>query len=212
MKITVPSPEQEITLWTIQDIEFWQASQKKGVLRCDGRKSIELTQMQARPQYQWMKRQMAKRVEGYTGRYPIWAWYYPKPDLREQRHWYKGEMVIIEFKLKAARALLSDHELWHIPLNRGYVSLTEKEDKAFDRKVKKLTGRDEFWHLDLLPEELRQEVFKSWERIFDFDLLNLHADKKWNYKVRYVQAVTEEVRLEQIVSVRPFTGTSKSKS
>jgi hypothetical protein len=120
----------DATLWTVQTREVWEEFQRKGVLRAEGRRVIP----EFREAYQWLMEQMKERLPGYSGRYPLWAWYHPKPDLRYAGLLPRGTRgVRIEFVAPVDRILLSDFDAWHAVLNKGFLALDEAEDEAFDR-------------------------------------------------------------------------------
>jgi hypothetical protein len=183
-----------VTLWTVQPKEAWEALQKEGVLRGAGRRAIP----EFRRAYRWMMEQMGERIPAYSRGYPVWAWYYPKPDLR-----YSGLLplgtrgVRIEFCVLADRVLLSDFEAWHSVLNGSYLALNEQEDKAFERLLPgPLNSYDD------LPFDLQERIEKSWERVFDFESLRASDYASLS---RYVQAVIKEIRLEDVRQITPFT-------
>ena len=154
--------------------------------------------------YDWLVEQMKLRVgtppEGV--RYPIWAWALidsvsKKPDLRRgEFNNYVGENVVLELEIPDSDLLLSDEVMWHHCLNNWY--LHGESNDEFDEAKWKET---EDW-FDSLPSVEKESVkFKSWERILDKD------DKINDWK--FVQATFWELRVEQIKSVRRFTGHGK---
>ena len=150
-----------IRAWTIQSEAAWQAFQGRRVLRADGRRVFR----HFRPAYAWLMAQMKRRLAGSTGRYPIWFWHLPKPDLRRRAILPRGERgVRIELELPRERVLLFDFETWHCVLNRWGLSLSLRESRDWDRKIK---GFDQ--HQALLPPPLEAELQASWERVFDLD-------------------------------------------
>ncbi len=190
-------------LWTIQPIGFYESSREKGVLRADGRKiGRDWT-----PQYCWMREQMKKRVPGYKGRYPIWA--YPfKPDMR-RRHWGIGGQRVarIEFEAPEEKVLVSDYDLWHVPLNFGYLGTSEEDEDAFDREEEERLGRKYARLPDPdYPEDLALRVYDSWERIFP-DRWDEFTDPSYYLGSGdpYLQAVVEEVPIGWIRRVDFYT-------
>jgi hypothetical protein len=107
--------------------------------------------------------------------------------------------VYVERASTAARVLLSDFDAWHIVLTGGYLSLSEKEDTAWEQRLPSGASSDE-----TLPRRLKEEIQQSWERIFDFAALRASEPGGITY-LRCTQAVIEEVRLEEVVDVRAFT-------
>lgn len=185
-------------LWTLQSWRAWEVFQQRGVLRADGRRAWR----DLRFHYRWMMTQMAERIPGYTGRFPIWAWHDPKPDLRATHYFSGGQRVVrIEFVVPDERGLLSDFETWHIPLNWGYLSdaCNEAElDADWDWWEERSGGAR--W--EELSPELQSEVMQSWKRIFDLDWIHscpgIHGGLG-------TQAVLEEVWMSEVVKATPFT-------
>jgi hypothetical protein len=100
-----------------------------------------------RPAYDWMVGQLEQRVKNYPcNKYPIWAWYHPKPDLRLSGHLPRGTSgVRVEFLVSSDRVLLSDFEAWHAVLNCWYLSLSDEESENWGNNAgmypKNLYGR-----------------------------------------------------------------------
>jgi Domain of unknown function (DUF3841) len=67
-----------MTLWSIQTDAAWLELRERGTL--EGRADRVFPAFL--PAYQWMMGQMARRLPGYGGGYPVWVWRRPKPDLR----------------------------------------------------------------------------------------------------------------------------------
>jgi hypothetical protein len=183
--------------WTIQYREAWDFAVKRGVLRADGRRAW----LSFRDSYFWKRQQMCRRITGTSGRYPIWAWAPPKPDLRSPEHLPPGTNgVRVEFLADSSRVLLSDFGAWHAVLNRSYLALSEEEeDAAWETMV------GDHWRYDDLADNHRSLLEFSWERIFDPQLI---LSSTWDYgghvESQRIQATIEEVPLSQMVSVQPF--------
>ncbi|HVE80897.1 MAG TPA: DUF3841 domain-containing protein [Candidatus Dormibacteraeota bacterium] len=192
MSITIPK-EGPVTLWTIHEQEFWELCQQRGVILGDGRRIFDRYFL---PQYQWIKEQMKLRIPEYTGRYPVWAWFTPKPDLRGTNYLLKGQRgVRVEFTAPAEQVLLSDFNAWHIVMNFGYMSHTEEEYERFEAEYPN-------HHKALQQPEYIERLKESWVRIFDLDS---QRDPEWAGEPDYIQACVEKVSLEQVVRVTPFT-------
>ncbi len=75
--------------------------------------------------------------------YPIWAWYQWQdakrrlPDLRCRAHLGKGEVgVRIEFTKPAGQILLSDFDLWHLPLcYRSYIGYNQADTQKVEEHM-----------------------------------------------------------------------------
>jgi hypothetical protein len=172
-------------LWTIQTKEIWARAEEYGVLECteiDAEKEIDSW---FRPAYDWMVRQLERRVKNYPhNKYPIWAWYHPKPDLRRGGHLSRGASgVRVEFIVSSARVLLSDFEAWHAVLNCWYLSLSEEESENWENRCE------------------RAGIKIGWERIFDLELLKKHSE--W-IGGETIQACIEKIYVDDVVTVTYF--------
>jgi hypothetical protein len=189
-ELRLPGP---IRLWTIQTEEAWLEARKRGELRGDGRRVWR----SHRPAYRWLMEQMAARLPRYSGGYPVWCWYHPRPDLRRPGHLPPGVRgVRIELAVPDSRVLALDFEAWHAVLNGFRLSLTREEDDAWDARLARSPrpkGRER--------AALREEVRRSWERVFDLDAL---LASEWAGPVTRIQAVVERVSLREILRVREF--------
>lgn len=182
-----------VRLWTIQPAAWWRLLQSRGVLSGDGRRICS----HFRPAYRWLMRQMGSRLPGYRGRFPIWAWHSPKPDLRHGGHLHRGEAgVRVELELPKNRALLLDFETWHCVLNRWHLSLSWRESREWDRRIK---GLDQF--RGPLPEPFESELRATWDRVFEFD--KLRRTRLWG-PINEIQGVTEYVRMDEVRRVEEF--------
>jgi hypothetical protein len=187
------SQEETIKLWTIQEEAAWTQAQTKGRLAADGRRVWR----EFRTPYAWLREQMTERIPGYDGAYPMWAWT-ERPDLRSSGHLEKGNAgVRVEFLAIRNQVLVSDFLAWHSVLNDGYCSLTERDHDDYDARAEVATGN---------PEQLAQleaEKRKSWERIFDIELLS--QDPEWHGGTRLLQATLGNIALDQVCKVDQFT-------
>jgi hypothetical protein len=144
-----------------------------------------------------MMEQMWERIPGYSGAFPIWFWYSPKPDLRNSGHLNRGERALkIELELPRELLLLSDFQAWNCILNREHLSLSWRDSREWDRKVK---GHDQYH--SILPEPLESELQSSWTRIFDLGLIK--RSRLWA-PASSIQGVVERVLLSEVRDVREF--------
>jgi hypothetical protein len=115
--------------------------------------------------------------------------------------------VLLELEVDSKDVLLSDFEDFNTILNYGYISDSEKEWNIFHNDLKN-QGYNHFDLQDMSKQsnklnELRQRLYKSWERIFD---LNRDVDEEWSGKREdmSIQATMWQVKWEQVVSVKEF--------
>jgi len=191
-------------LWTIQTKEIWARAEESGVLEfnelhIDDDKAIDRW---LRPAYDWMVGQLEQRVRNYPrNKYPIWAWYHPKPDLRRSGHLSRGTSgVRVEFIVSSDRVLLSDFEVWHAVLNCWYLSLSEEESENWDNRCER-AGIKIGWENWPPPAPFKEEIMRSWERIFDLEVLKTHLELTSG---ETIQACIEKVYTDEVVNVTYF--------
>lgn len=176
-----------LRLVTFQCPDAWETLRREGALRADPRR----VPPEWRSAYHWMMRRMRERLPGYQGGWPLWAWLVreggPQPEAPE------GPCVRLELRVASERALLSDFDGWHAVLNRWYLSLSEEEDEAWEARL----PYPPLW--PKMPLRFRKEVVRSWERMFDLELM---AGSWWASGDQRVQAVLEEIRLADVVDAR----------
>lgn len=186
-------------IWTIQPLDVVDIIKRKGYFICDIKKSEYYTETSFINAYNWLNKEMCKRIgsppKGVT--YPIWAWYsrdgkHKKPDLRESAYAQRGTMcACIELEIDESRVLLHDYDDWHFVLNNWYLfyPLNEEEYQK---------GTDYF---ESLPENYQEKVReKSWEHIFDLRKI----DNPWTKRGYYIQATFWVLYKKDIVNIQYF--------
>ncbi|MBI4322372.1 MAG: DUF3841 domain-containing protein [Chloroflexi bacterium] len=181
-------------MYTVQSIQAWRAFLQQRILRCDA----ERVWHGYRLAYDWMRSQMATRIPGYGGGYPIWGWYQPKEDLRSWRHQWKEPSVLLMVEVPKERVLLSDFDAWHAVLNTGYLPLSDEESEYYENHVLP-PGR-----YAGMPRKYQAIVEASWERIFDLEALS--RSPLWTVEGQdpYIQACVEYVELAEVSKAKPF--------
>ena len=184
-------------LWTIQHKSVWDALLDDHVFfasknRIDA-KDFEVP-------YQWMEKMAAKLIKDWkvTSR-PIWTWT-TKPDLRNYRFIKvprspkEQEFVLIELEVPEDKVLLSDFDMWHLPLNNSPITYTEKQ---WDRVKGNLS---------------QKEMEKTWERcLIRTDKYFDKFDPKWvGEKSSKVQGIINCLKIEQIIGVKSFKVINKA--
>ena len=182
-----------ITLWTIQDVPAFEKMQEMGVMEVHDDRFIEPNFVTA---YNWLKNKMIEHgvtPSNTSQTYPVWAWYKydgkRRVDLRSS-HGEKGaHLVRIEFDVPREDVLLSDFCLWHSVLNNCYIGDTEQEEEYY-------------WDNESLFS--REDVEKSWEKIFDIEEIkkNLYL---CNPELQSIQATMWKIDMNQVRNVKYFT-------
>lgn len=203
-------------IWTIQPESAWNQLQQTGLLETDTAKLIadygDLWDWTIEP-YEWLAEQMSRRIlpRPRVDAYPLWGWYQfcgvkrMKPDLRCAGFVPRGRREVrIEVELPDDAVLLSDFDLWHLPLNCHYLARSLKEDDRWDRELR---SRGYFYNpkrLSALPEDLRERVERSWEQVFDLTTSNRYWGTKRDS--RRIQATFWKLTRDQVRAVTHFVG------
>lgn len=166
-----------------------------------------------RTPFRWLSGEMRKQIgpppEGVT--YPLWAWYQwdgakkRRPDLRHNCFVRKGEVAYrVEFEIDDKDVVLSNFDSWHCVLNDSYLPISEADDEAFDSYLKE---RDAYRYArgKGCPEDIRQQIEESWQRVFDLSLVD---DDYMHYPLdkKAIQATFWTLSLDQVRKVDRFVG------
>jgi len=194
-----------MTLWSMQPRERVEDLRRDGFLRTDPRHAYA----DFLPAYRWMADQMARRIGPPPGgvEIPLWAWFAyrgtrrPKPDLRSRGFFQPGtEAVRIEIEVAPGGVLLSWFDDWHCVLNLHYHSLSANEFDEIEAEMV-ADGVENIIHFEDYPENWRQRIVASWDRIFDLDTM---PDFNKSEGGRPVQACLWEIRADDVRSVKEF--------
>ena len=188
-----------MTLWTTQQKEFYDELMQNGFAFCRQLSDLGNDMVLA---YRWMADQMRKRIGEPPLpeiQYPVGAWYqygsgkWRKPPLSEEAlscgDGPSSVEVMMELDVPDNQALLSDFDLWHIPLNYSGYLIHHK--RSFLKKAEKLFG---YRNLEKFPPDVQKMYFKSWEKIFE-----IRPKHKSSY-TKYIQATLWWVKKEWLVS------------
>ncbi len=137
-----------------------------------------------RDSYAWMQGQMARRVAGYSGDLPVWAW--PKrPSMRTtgRRAWLAEPTVLVVADVPLRRVVASDYDTWHMVLNGRPMYRDEAE---FDAAL-------------LDDDEVGRAL--SWEGVFDIGRRLTREQERWHGRCRHVQFCCDRILLGEMVRV-----------
>lgn len=137
-------------LYTIQGRRHWQEALHQGVL--SGGPFLYHVDEDWRPAYQWMKKQMRKRLPWFSGDSPVWAWHG-----KELTNWAPDqawgdegeEMVLLRFQVPETRVLISDFDAWHFALSNTHL---------FDMEEENQEAIETSWEAILSPETLPEDL------------------------------------------------------
>lgn len=164
-------------VYTIQTVEFYEELLRNGVVYCNRESECS---RDCKVQYDWMAEQMRKRIGEPplpNIKYPVWVWQQnksrkrPKPPMSSKNipngH---SEAVMLELDVPDNEVLLSDLNLWILPLNHWAIN-NRHEDKLLYKKLEEYEKtHGKCYEMHEYPEEIRREIFDSWERVFDLNI------------------------------------------
>lgn len=180
----IEESEKTTTLWTIQSAAAYERLQDKGTLTGDWRRVDKAF----KAPYKWLCEAMEYRSIRLNGRPPIWAWK-DKPDLRKSG-WGKGEKLVrIELELPQSNTLASNFDAWHCVLNDHY--LTSNDDES-DKEFPEGGGESGY---------TRDEIKRSWQRVFDLEFCTSQAEYDGHTQVTF-----PAIELSHVKRVKAFKG------
>lgn len=193
--------------WTVQTNEAFAILNRDGVLYCDcprcARYMDDGNDGVFNRAYDWMMSQMERRIpvsRPQQAAYPLWVWVqvgsYKKEYHPSGNDYTHGKDVLLELDIPEDQILLSDFDLWHCVLNEGSTGTDRLMEKALDRfycQNKEAT-------LQEYPQELREYVIQSWERIFQLDRRDRNASRM--RRNRTIQGTLWQIRSEWVRSYR----------
>jgi len=216
-------------VWHICDVEVSEIFKKQGYLNCgnldnklfnDDRVEggIDYTIKNC---YDYMANKLLKKCPNKPKQaldYPVWVWYkysndsniYEAP-LIEEYDEYEKHQVRITLEISEELVLLSDYDLWHIPLNNGFVC-NNKAD--FDYLTHVLTS-------DILANKYPMTLGRlrelNWELIFQLDRFlcpewNGEYVNYPNYFGRSIQGVTWVLYWDWVIDIKKIEKKEKEKS
>ena len=164
-------------VYTIQTIGFYEELLQDGVAYCN--RESEWCK-DCKVSYDWMAEQMRKRVGDPPIpeiKYPVWVWLQynskkdPMPPMspKEIPDGQK-EAVMLEMDVPDNEVLLSDLNLWILPLNHWAIN-KKREDKLLYKELGVYEEKHgKCYEMHEYPEEIRRKIFDSWERVFDLNI------------------------------------------
>ncbi|MBY2478600.1 DUF3841 domain-containing protein [Clostridioides difficile] len=156
--------------YTIQTLEFWNNNKNNKYLLNNYSLILEGFDIP----YKWMYIQMINRIPKFDDSM-IWVWL-NRPDLRCSAYLEKGTRgVLLEIEISKDNVLLSDFDLWYLPLMDIAVELYE-------------------------DEQIEKEA--SWQRIFDLELCSKLNEV--SIEDLTLQGVTSKVSLSKVKLIKEF--------
>ncbi len=178
--------------YTYQHEAAWHQALKRGYLEASGEHALFMDPDydDFKIYYDWMVEQYEKRTDILmNGNYPIWCWD-EFPDLGRDGHIDQGAKgIVLTVEIPDEAVLASEFQYWHIVLNNGYIFESYDEENAdYDDS-----------HFS------KEEIRKSWERIFDRAWCESTVTNQPSVGLTY-QYVTHRIELTQVRAVMPFVG------
>ena len=159
-------------LWTVQPYNVYETIEKEGSYRCKPELSVLLDCSQFFNAYDWISKQMKKRVGNPQKgvEYPVWAWHSvegknKRPDMRKRYMKVFEKSVLLEIEIPDTQVLLTDHTNWHIILNDAINYKANYMDDISDEQWDIEVEKEEEYYQSLSYEEKIQYKEKGWEKV-----------------------------------------------
>lgn len=157
--------------YSLQNLDAWKDAIKNGYL-VGNKKYIMDEEFDAH--YQWMMKQMEKRINVDASDYPIWLWLtLNNVNIEEITFNLSCDYVLLEIDLPEDKVLLSNFDAWHIILNNGY----------FSDNIDNVNQEDD------------------WETLFDKDTLE-DENFGFTFEDEDYQGVTGKINIENITVLK----------
>lgn len=191
-------------LWTIQSYNVYEILRTTGTYRCDSNLSSLLEDEEYVNAYQWLSREMRKRIGNSPDnvQFPVWAWYktygkHQRPDMRFSGMRVFEESVLMEIEIPDDQVLLSGFEFWHSVLNDSLFHKASLVKNLTYKEWEVEADKEDLYYDTLSDEEKRAYKEKSWEVIFS---PNVITDSD------FVQATFWELKTEQVLKAWKLKG------
>jgi hypothetical protein len=146
--------------------------------------------------YAWMVRQMAARIPGFSGDYPMWA-YLRRPNMRHHEYDATPSFLVVA-DVPRSRMLLSDYDRWHEPLNVSYLTDTEAEMVALED-----AGLQTYAATRVATPEMQA----TWEGVFDLSTEGWSPEKLAYWKrPNRIQASIDRIHPHEVVRISRVHG------
>lgn len=159
-------------LWTVQPYCVYELIQRKGIYRCKPKLSELLDCEEFINAYEWISKQMRKRVGNPPKgvKYPVWAWYSvdgrnKRPDMRKSYMRVFEKSVLLEIEIPDVEVLLTNYDSWHIILNNGINYKANDMENISDEQWDIEVEKEEEYYKSLSDEEKIQYKESSWEKV-----------------------------------------------
>ncbi|MFN3649814.1 MAG: DUF3841 domain-containing protein [Armatimonadota bacterium] len=192
-------------LWTIQPFEVWEQLERSGELLVD---EVRLSDdAYVPPAYRWLAGELGRRVSGYPGTLPWWA-YCQKPDLRLFRHSRPAGQRELRIELEPAAGSFVTFPIWawDTVYCGLYLAVTAGEHARWSAA---LPDTDPNAHPRDFPDPWKSELRVSWSRLFDPELPRRPWDPWRIGQSGSCEAVLGVLRLEDVRGATPFVGSGR---
>lgn len=187
--------QQNITVYTFQHADTLPLLVKRGYLTGNEEFILPIAEKWTfllKP-YEWMRKQMTKRIKSHSKEWPIWARIESPPHNLLAKARYGDSQILIKASVPLSRCLLSDFNLWEMVMNHFYLADSVREAKD---------------HLDDKIKIPKRKIESSWRKIFDIGKPKNMALGKYIIgddivKGRHIQVCIDRIYLDEIIYIKP---------
>ena len=172
-------PDTLFRVRTVQHFVAWQEAIRRGYLT--GSHGFGSPDEFFDKAYEYMRGQMALRMENFTGDLPVWC-RFDRVSTRKPYPWGMNTMVRISAMVPKSRMLISDYDLFHCVLND-----TPTDSRWYD------DDENETWS--------EEEKIASWNNIFDLKPRPLDSSLG---QPSHLQACVDRIYINEIYDIKLF--------
>ena len=180
-----------IQVWTKQHRSVWDTLVRDGVYRAR-REFISLDLQEhaplVLPVYDWLVEHMPQTHRPPQAEYPVWVSFH-----REATMLPGPDTVILELSLDPELITPINIAKWGAILNYSYIPADEADARRHRKLMEAHGVSDAKAFMSRFYPELRQEIVRSWDRLFD-DSVQLGNDSAygvmWEIRKEWVKCVT----------------------
>jgi len=184
-------------LFSVQPKEVYEQIINTGIFVCDPTKSEYFEDKNFANAYEWLVEKMNEKIGNPSNvKLPVWAWY--KINGENKLPYFNDTLInyedqyLLEIEIPDSQVVLTDYNLWHMPLNNCYANIEEDDDK-WEEKEK--------WYASLSSDDKEKIKRKSWNCAFDTNGSYIQATFWELKKENIVQAyeIYKSIELEDVV-------------
>lgn len=211
----------KIKLYTYQNINTLSSLEQTGYITGEHGYSYsingdEFDKALFNPPYEWMRRQMKKRINNFSGDLPVWGWVESRGNIDVSKKFGDNQVKITAI-VPLSRCLISDFDLYEAgPMNKTYFSHSvRKMEEQFTQVNEEEYKKDHKVGFKYKFEPEQEELEKSWELIFDLSrYVGTKSFREYlgiENQGRYLQVCIDRIYQNEIEHIKVYDNVREKK-